>query len=217
MSSSVDESTASLAIINCETDILIIDGMSRTLSNIYEIQRASCEWKNARLNRKLIFVNSLQITSLKLEDGIFKRHFVPSWKLQDYEVAFRDGLFCESHHELLLEDSELADRILSKFFLSGGSARWMLSFTPSQVIEDVKINVNKGWNIEDLVAGLTGTRANLTVNHLLQSIDKEEHTFFVSEYVTRILTEKCEFQFIKLASNCSLATNTSFDGWIMDR
>jgi len=216
-----NEEDVIFSIVKSQSDVLIIDGLvssNKTISDIARIYREAYEWKNSTPTRKLIFISSLQAIIIKTEDATFTRHFVPSWKLEDYQNAFSDDSFLDSHLEFLSGDSdaELADNILNKYFLAGGSARWMLGFTPAKVVEDAMLHVNKGWDIKDLVAGLTGTRSNLAVNHLLQSIDKEESVFLVSEFVTRLLTEKCALEFLKVAINCPLAKNPSFDGWIME-
>jgi hypothetical protein len=57
-----------------------------------------------------------------------------------------------------------------------------------------------------------------TLNHLFGTyLDQtKEKPFIISEYVTKILTDRCKASFICQAYRSNLSCNPSFDGWIFE-
>jgi len=116
----------------------------------------------------------------------------------------------------LTNENEKTEKIIGKYFLAGGSARWMFALSPSAVIEQVARSLEKLADLNSLFGGTQGSRNPNIVNHLLQR-DSEGNSFLVSEFVIRELAKKCESAFVKEATRFStLLQNPSFDGWVFE-
>lgn len=132
-----------------------------------------------------------------------------------YLAAYNEEIFRNSINDQILP-GEQEEKIEDKYCLAGGCARWMFERTVVQVIEEISSHISRiGADMNLLINGLLGVRANNSISHLFSIYDKDQ-VFLVSEYVTRMLSEKCEASFLVQASKTSLAMNPSFDGWILE-
>jgi len=106
-----------------------------------------------------------------------------------------------------------------KYFLGGSSARWVFSLSPKKVQAEIDIHLERVENLDLLTKGLSGSKSNLAVNHLIM---RRKHnvvlySFVVSRAAARAIAEKCDFAWIEAASHLQLAAdNPSFDGWILE-
>lgn len=141
---------------------------------------------------------------------------MPSWTFEEYKNAYSDQKFKESIKEEVFSNVEdEGEKLQSKYFVAGGSARWMFQFTLKDAMDDIKTQVSKvRMDAALLVKGLAGERSNSSISHLFCSFN--EGTFIISEYATRVLAEKCEESFLTSARNSELAKNSAFDGWILE-
>jgi hypothetical protein len=143
---------------------------------------------------------------------------MPSWTFEEYKDAYSNQHFKESIKKEVFSsvDGEDEDeKLQSKYFVAGGSARWMFQFTLKDAIDDIKTQISKvGTDAALLLKGLAGERSNTSISHLFCSFN--EATFIISEFATRALAEKCEESFLISARNSKLAQNPSFDGWILE-
>jgi hypothetical protein len=206
-------------IDSCVSDVLVIDGIASKSSDSYDILKNALSWKDK--DRKLIIVTSVQL-QVKMENAInreLEHHFVPSWSLTDYVAAFNDKNFFADHSnafegfDSVLEQSE---KIAKKYYIAGGSARWMIGFTPIQAEEDLLLQIRRCSDPKALIGGLNGDRSVMAINHLLLYDDCEKSTFLISQFAIRILSEKCSVEFLRDALSCPLSRNPSFDGWLFE-
>eukprot|EP01124_Arcella_intermedia_P007446 TRINITY_DN14560_c0_g4_i3.p1 TRINITY_DN14560_c0_g4~~TRINITY_DN14560_c0_g4_i3.p1 ORF type:complete len:406 (+),score=106.18 TRINITY_DN14560_c0_g4_i3:669-1886(+) len=122
----------------------------------------------------------------------------------------------EENDEKEIEKELLKKRLMNKYYYAGGSVRWMFGCTQNELIEDIDQNIQKVSDMKNMSAALTGNKSKLAVNHLYM-ITADNHQFFISEYVARLLAEKCEKSFIIEACNSTLAKkNPTFDGWLFE-
>jgi hypothetical protein len=97
----------------------------------------------------------------------------------------------------------------------------MIGFTPAEAEKDILKQIRRGSDLKSLLGGLNGDRSMLAVNHLLQYdiIDDNPDdplVFLISEFVIRVLSEKCTVEFLREALGCPLSRNPSFDGWLFE-
>jgi len=128
---------------------------------------------------------------------------VKLWTLEEYKKAVSNLCFQSFVQTNLCSGDDTEEQLLNKYFLAGGSARWMFGFPPEEAIKDIKVQLEKADNLTDLASGIKGKRGVMAVNHLVM-VDPEGQSFLVSEYVSRQIAERCETSFIRLAANVPL-------------
>jgi len=109
-------------------------------------------------------------------------------------------------------DDTWDERVRNKYFLAGGSCRFMFHWKDEAVIAVIDSAMRKCNNIELLLSQQQGARASGCVNTLLQTT--QNGVFLLSEYVARQLGQKNAVSFILQAR--ALCPNDSFDGWILE-
>jgi hypothetical protein len=199
----------------CVENILILDGLVQSEHAL--IISHAFVWLSKSPQRKLVLVSSLQMY-IKPETITYHNittFNMPSWTRDEYLAAYKEEIFRNSINDQILP-GEQEEKIEDKYCLAGGCARWMFERTVVQVIEEISSHISRiGADMNLLINGLLGVRANNSISHLFSIYGKDE-VFLVSEYVTRMLSEKCEASFLVQASKTSLAMNPSFDGWILE-
>jgi hypothetical protein len=108
----------------------------------------------------------------------------------------------------------LDEKLANKFFLAGGSARWMFGFSYTGALGDIDKQLAKSMDKQALSAGLQGHKAQGAVSHLIQC-PRGGKTFLVSDYVARCLSEDCELAFVKQALQQAMG-NAGFDGIVLE-
>jgi len=137
-----------------------------------------------------------------------------SWKAlgEQYFIACKNDLFLKGVEKNLSGGENLEEKIDNKFFLAGGSARWMFGMTENNAVKDINNWIQTACDMELLVKGMMGDRSKQAVNHLL-SCDKNQRSFIVSEYVAREISERCEASFIVSAASISSLPQSCL-GWM---
>jgi len=198
----------------CDCQILIFDGV---VAAQQETMKAASIWRKKGVNRKLILVSSQQIIifiELQKRENV-KPFVMPSWTLEDYEIAISNEEFFESVKYSFPIDSQ--NPLMQKYFYAGSSARWMFSMIIDDIISSAKLHMSSISNIDLLICGFSGNRSDIAVNHLMFTDSKSESGFIVSEYVFLELAKKFSREFIYQATNSELAKkNPAFDRWIME-
>jgi hypothetical protein len=212
--------------------VLILDGIVKEKHEIL-LSHAVANWLDVDVGRKLIIVCSLQyvIKTETLKVHNYKTFQMPSWSLEEYTSAYSHVMMKHSITTEILPENEVQDedekvkdekdkdkeKLQDKFFVAGGSARWMFQFTVNEVIADIEMHVSRiGSDLTLLMNGLLGERSNTSISHLFCVFNTKE-AFIVSEFATRSIAEKCEAAFLIQARNSSLAiSNPTFDGWIFE-
>lgn len=197
--------------------LLVIDGITKDLRSV--LGQAEVWWTNdSASSKRLILVSCLQF-SWGGEDYLrmnMLEIFSPGWGEHEYVQACKDAAFLTSVDAKLDADhttTVLEERIESKFFIAGASARWMFHLDSKQATDDVKNQIRKVNNMMDVMSGLKGDRSEQAVNHVVSFVQGEH--ILVSELTTRELSKKCEAQFVTVANRQAMVmTNLSFNGWV---
>jgi hypothetical protein len=199
---------------SCQSHNLILDGIVKD-QHADLISFAVAKWCGK--GKKLVLVCSLQyvVKTETLQYHEVEVFQMPSWIFEEYKDAYSIEDFKKSIKGDIFPEGEDEEKLEDKFFVAGGSARWMFQFTVKDAINDIEIQISRvGMDAQLLLKGLQGERSNTSISHLFCSLSNE--TFIISEYATRALADKCEASFLTSARNSSLALNPSFDGWILE-
>jgi len=172
---------------HCDEDILVIDGLGSQFESVFE---TASVWKRSSEDRLLILVTSSQIPIKKQELLAFSvtRVTVPPWTLEEYRYALHTPSLFNSVKHVLDEGESFEDRIQNKYFLAGGSVRWMFHFSSQEVASEINGHIQRITDLEHLVSGVLGAKNNEDCNHLLMR--DWDQTFLVSEYAMRLLHRK---------------------------
>jgi len=198
-----------------DVGILIVDGITSEEKSLIGL---SDYWMNKGSERSVIVVTSQRIFFWKEISDVLHLSKVdmPSWTLKEYQKACENEKFYNDVVLNLTNENEKTEKIIGKYFLAGGSARWMFALCPSKVINQVMVSLEKLVDSISLFIGTQGGRSSDAVNHLLQR-DSKGKSFLVSEFVIRELAKKCEPAFVREATRFSiLLQNPSFDGWVFE-
>jgi hypothetical protein len=214
-------------IENSEGDFLIVDGVMEKDS--IEITRDCSAWRGFGASRTFVTVSSVSVSPATEQDqeAHLTGHTVPSWTLEQYELACNDDDFFNSVKAKLCngdEGMERDDLIIAKYFFAGGSARWMFEFTLVDLKRDFDIHFNKVQNYRAVFGVVGGEKSTDAVNHLRGLTITHDGTmayFFISQYATNRLAERCgndaDRQFILDGYKKADETgNPSFRGWIFE-
>lgn len=228
-------------------DVLIVDGITKNTLTTFleEVNR----WRKD-LSRRVIFVSSEQ-GDLKSPEG-FQEHEVMSWTEQEYVDALRDDNLRAQvrknfiHPEAKLDDEDNAtadadqqhgggavgaalvnppiDEFKAKYFLAGGSCRFMFHTTPAEVMRQITLASRRVSDMRLVLSGIKGDKVPDAVNTLLQitkrsqspgGVGDEKERFVVSPFAACLLSETIGAELIRMAAPIC-QHNPSFDGWIME-
>ena len=180
----------------CRFDILVLDGqMSEDLVDLgLALYDHTC--------RSIIICTSFQALDLSSEnfDKILPESFiVTSWTKYEYFKAMDVGLHIANFEEM--------------YFYGGSSIRFILMKKDS-LLTHLGKKLEKIGDANALLSGHVGMRSKLAVNSLM-CILKNDESIFLSEYVTRQLSENCRAKTIALCRNV-LPNNPSWQGWVAE-
>ena len=178
------------------------------------------------------------------EPGLYAYFTLHSWTLDEFIEGFlnedgsRSPLF-EENVELFKKEWEIAEgndrkrdsdgmrKVLSieeiisqKYFVTGGSARWMLSKTRAEAEAAIRESIGYASNIPAILEFQVGPQSSMAKTHLYFSSETTDGlmTFsIVSERATHILAEMGGQAAIKaLYGHARIANNPAFLGWIVE-
>ena len=102
-----------------------------------------------------------------------------------------------------------------KFFLAGGSARWMFGTTVGELPGIIDNLLRFVEDAEGLANANSRDLAESTVGHLVMRRDGNQ--YLVSHYVERRVALMNEHSFLRAASNLNIRyNNPAFDGWLLE-
>jgi hypothetical protein len=148
---------------------------------------------------------------------------VMSWALEDYEMAMANNEFFE-HVKTNFTDSK--DAVLSeernqlladKFFVAGGSARYMFDFTVDGAVAELDKAIAATDDIKGYIEGTRGISSEGAVNRLFSwyRAGGDVASCLVSKHVARKLAQKLGPDFVQNIST-SLSSNPSLDGHLYE-
>jgi hypothetical protein len=108
--------------------------------------------------RRIIIVSSSQVNikseGIDYEGG--ETFFMPSWTIGEYMEALKEDDFRNLVEPNLGDGADLPEKILNKYFLAGGSARWMFDFAPEAVLKHIDKKISRVSDFSLLTKGLSG-------------------------------------------------------------
>lgn len=197
-----------------QADILILDGITKTTESY--MNSIGIRWRDAT-NGKLCVIASQEL-NIKDEDLALRHYATPhrvfSWTKQEYQAALAYDKIKQQVAKNIAENwqslsaEEWAEQFEDKFFLAGGSCRFMFHHTPTEVVRKLSIAVDH--QVSDVTSFSTLQTGSNTLLQLTPA-----GTFVVSEYAMRLLNDKVSVEFVALARNAA-GGNSSFDGWVLE-
>lgn len=197
-------------------NLIIIDGA--TLDTTY-MQRHAFSWYKGSKSSRLIIVTSLQAEpsgeSLMLynTDGLR----LEGWTNLEYEIVCQNEDFYNSILPNLDADPDAItreERLESKIYIAGSSARWMFNMDSEKVTKDIERHINKVISLNDLIRGFAGYSSSAAVNHLVTLIDGKG--IIVSQYTAKLFASRIEYEQLASITRYSrvLPNYQAFDGWV---
>ena len=191
--------------------IIVVDGLrNRDLGNV---SLPSVGW---------VFVSS---TSLRIKDGTVTNQpaikNIDSWLESEYKLAMQNKeiisapMFQADINFMGLETDDLEQWLKEKYFLCGGSARFMFCRDYEQARTSINAALKSTNNLELLLLDTEGPESDLTVSSVRQSFGEEY--FPLSEYVVRMLLSRDQLnaQFLEKAKTLARSSkNPAIFGWM---
>jgi hypothetical protein len=153
-----------------EREVLFLDGASNQpcFKNLTEVTYSW--WKEQRSNRRLVHVSSLAmlqgLKSRKMSKAGINIMAQYAWTRDEYNEALSCRAFAINVAKYLDADTKpgqnLSQKLDSKFFYAGGSARYMFNQTTSEVKWDIQATIHSASNINylhDLASGYVSNEA----------------------------------------------------------
>lgn len=209
------ETTALISLVRSSTaDMIVLDGVVSATSP--KLLEAADAWAGRGQDRRVVQVTSESVTETgeTLKETGTKGHTVPSWTSEQYETAMTNDAFRKEVEGRLGDGDAPREKLINKFFVAGGCARWMFGFTCSEATVDIDKHLDKAKNKQEILQGLQGAKAQDSVNHLIQRL-RDSKPCLVSDYVARCLTLSCEMSFVKQALQHA-RENAGFDGIVLE-
>jgi hypothetical protein len=156
------------AIAGCTCHILILDGITHTKTEFLD---SAFDWMRQDVYQRIIIVSSLQV-NIKPEGIAYEggaTFLMPSWTIEEYTEALKDDEFRNRVEPNLGDGVDLLEKILNKYFLAGGSARWMFDFTPELVLNLIDEKISRVSDFSLLTKGLCGRYSHCIVSHFRSS------------------------------------------------
>ena len=174
-------------------DILVLDGeVTKDLVDVgFALYDHTC--------RSIIFCTSFRALNLNSENfvKILPEDFiVTSWTKEDYEEAMDAGLHIANFDEM--------------YFYGGSSIRYIL-MEKDKLIAHLDRNLESIGDVSALLSGRVRRMSDVAVNSLMCLL-KNGKSIFLSEYVTRILSQACEEKTIAQCKHI-LHDNPWWQGW----
>lgn len=202
--------------------IIVLDGVVGATSP--ELRQEASVWASNH-DGHLVQVTSEGAGSTKGETLIeteMGEHTVFSWSKEQYEAALEGTTFCAEVEANLGDGGDtIKEKMEAKFYFAGVSARWMFGFSVLQMKIDITKWMEKSWDLESMVKGLSGAASLTAVNHLLQRVPVAGHIngvcFPVSEYVANLIAAKVGKAFVMAAkTQAVLLGDGGLDGIVLE-
>ena len=206
------------AIKNVDADLMVIDGITNKEYDSFSSGATSwmLDFPSKKCKVAVITSGGVVIPSEKLKRAQIKEWHMPSWTWENYVAACNNDKFYKQVIKYLPEYSSKHDRLASKFFMAGSSARWMFSFGMQDLEQEIKRQLRRVTNKEWILKDLSDDCCEGAVGHL-RSEDKEKSVTFVSQYVMIEVSKTCELSFIKDAYRfLNTHNNPAFKGWVVE-
>ncbi len=191
--------------------IIVVDGLRN--QDLDKVSLPSVGW---------VFVSS---TSLQIKDGTVSKQpdlkRIDSWLESEYELAIKNQEVISA--EVLqadlsfmgLQEDDVKQWLKEKYFLCGGSARFMFSREYEKARESINAAFKSTSNLELLLSDTEGPESGSTVSSVRQSFG--EDYFPLSEYVVKMLLSHNQLnaQFLEKAKTLARSSkNPAIFGWI---
>ena len=225
-----------------ESHLVCIDGYVSSDHGIDEIYFTAVDCvARAGLNWRLLITCSMSARQ-KANDfhdriSLIKECIVCSWTLDEYLAAIKDSriwqqlelIFGEDGQSIVVNEpkarlAHFGKQVKSKFYLAGGSSRWMFEYSAHEIRDKIRMSLDSVGDYESFCKNAIGLRSNFAVNRLFGSYETTTkndqpvyHHTLISEYAAVELGLRVGPQSIQfLARSVRNDSNPSFDGWIFE-
>jgi len=234
--------------------LMIVDGIrdSRTFPVHQECARKCRDWYLSNAGVAAATVRFVENSSMGALDSNseetdrmlrIKKFCMFSWELEDYSLAvqqekFRDQIMDNldtdvSDDEELIDGSDSQQKsdiakvealLKAKFFFSGGSARYMFSYTTNEVKESICASVDSEPDVTKLLSGIFGATSSYSTHRLANCFPHPNPIVrtscictVVSRFAADLLAIKAGPDVIEvLANSLQQDMNPSMEGWIFE-
>ena len=178
------------------------------------------EWRSNGTNRKIVVVTSQQI-NIPLHDlkaAGSTRWPMPSWTWDEYRTACENEDFYQQVKRFLPEEGTKQEKLDVKYYLAGGSARWMFGLSFAELPKEINDQIVKVQNKNDLLAGLNGNTWAGAVGHLTM-VNSRGKEVLVSLYVMSKVAETVDVEsnfLMKVRQYARQYNNPAFEGWVVE-
>eukprot|EP01125_Pyxidicula_operculata_P001299 TRINITY_DN11197_c0_g1_i1.p1 TRINITY_DN11197_c0_g1~~TRINITY_DN11197_c0_g1_i1.p1 ORF type:complete len:239 (-),score=17.03 TRINITY_DN11197_c0_g1_i1:375-1091(-) len=123
-------------IENWDGDILVLDGITNIKTDIVI---SATSWWLSKPSRKLVLVSvQMYIRVEEVETEKILEFHMPSWTLDEYRAAMACPEFSESIEEKLGDGESIEGKLMNKYVVAGGSARWMFGLSLDKVYTEIR-------------------------------------------------------------------------------
>ncbi|EKX38477.1 hypothetical protein GUITHDRAFT_115440 [Guillardia theta CCMP2712] len=217
--------------------LVVLDGFLRHESHHVDFLDACRKWLLAdRENRRVVVATSMSSRGKsRLEDDNrvnLQQHTVVSWTEREYLKAVEWDVFYQRVACMLEEDESAAsmglktwkknrsrrEKIKLKYYLAGGSCRFMFETPASLVKERLDEALSFCSNLEVVFSGIVGDSSPQAVNHLIACFkyNGESNWMPVSKYVATKLAEAAELDTLKRLFSRYGASNPTTRGLLFE-
>ena len=203
-----------------EKEILILDGLTcHDFFNNLSLS-ASHWWRRDTTHRRLIEVSSMaaqgKYKPVSLERSRVADFLQISWSLEEYKEAIQNTDFSRSVDKFLDADPQPGDtgdeKVISKFYYSGGCARSMFQFSTLQVKKLIKNSIKSLPDKSRILNADTGCNSKYA-SHNLFNVFHDDKTELVSAYAAlELALQKGPEYIISLAKNPLILKNPFIKG-----
>ena len=162
-------------------EILVFDGF--TSDPVYsKLHDATFFWwKEDNINRRLIHVSSMATMAGRKPSKLLQVGIVSlaqfSWTLEEAKLAMKNSGFAKNVSKFLDADPEPGqtslEKLESKFFYAGGSARYLFQMTTAEVKREIDSSLESVAHIKDLQDLCMGVFSKTTAHSLLNVYDMQ--------------------------------------------
>lgn len=182
-------------------------------------------------NRRLVVICSMSSRGKTNEQDDMiqniEEFFVPSWMLQEYQQAVKSNDLWKNvkpyfdSHIITQKGATLSrlELVQSKYYFSGGSARYMFSKTTKEVIEFITDAVEASHDIVPYLMNTIGSTSQGIINRLFSNyrINGKRTSSIVSSFAVTLLAIKNGPALIQtIVKVLDAHLNPSMEGWMME-
>eukprot|EP01012_Entosiphon_sulcatum_P021003 TRINITY_DN2581_c0_g1_i5.p1 TRINITY_DN2581_c0_g1~~TRINITY_DN2581_c0_g1_i5.p1 ORF type:complete len:566 (+),score=81.38 TRINITY_DN2581_c0_g1_i5:573-2270(+) len=214
--------TAIIALqVRTQCQVVVLDGCTCSQENVMSHFRTKV---NADASLTLVIVSSGQVKPIPAEEGTnVTEHHVESWTLQEFEAACAHPQFVSSVKPLLvqaeqpldIDESTIAMLLEEKYWLVGGSARYMFALnyiTAKKAIDDA---FSTAISITPQMISGPGTNSSAMINRLY-GYNRKTGWYLASQYIVSHIIQQGSVELLTALTAAAKSFNIpALDGYAL--